>query len=556
MEKNNLDWPADFGVSPAILHDIYLSNVVCYQRIPQEYLERCNHRFSNVSKSYQADNFAGFAIFSLTIDHVPVTIFAFQGTTSMQDWDTNLKFWPRLTDSGLMHSGFDVRADNFPLEYAVELMAKDPHLKVIFTGHSQGGAVSAILTTKLLLYCSATGNGQFHSRVLCITIGAPLFGTAAWARMIESSQLKNRFLHFVDECDPVPRILSMVYNRLQTLLATDRSTTATGNKSLWDMLSSIYCLVASKETGAVSELTSTVIEKIMNMFRVQIREALRVVEYKAAGTFVLVKNSEEFFSVPSSQIQDLLGLYDENLSLTFGISHKLENYHSKFFRLFEPKYPFDAGELRAFPNLNPSVTGVSFKIFRDRQVGCIQVHGENLSLVMEIRVPGFQSVNSSIFYSIKPGNRSQHQISFESKLLQQEEGDRLQSVQVECKTPFMREPLRFNAVPVKYPRHKEQHFVSNKTPGALVEHASILILLMAPSCRGLKSTQVLVNTLSEFTKALPIEALYMFLVEKEKSFADLCSSEIDRSQRTDSKSNFYSWPGNPEEKHRCLGKKC
>ena len=82
--------------------------------------------------------------------------------------------------------------------------------QLVLCGHSSGGAVAAIVTTKILLgFQWKQGPNVAGVGPLCVTFGAPLFGDEAARKLLSGQQVAETFYHFVSEGDPVASLLSL-----------------------------------------------------------------------------------------------------------------------------------------------------------------------------------------------------------------------------------------------------------------------------------------------------------------------------------------------------------
>ncbi|KAJ4460402.1 hypothetical protein PAPYR_3432 [Paratrimastix pyriformis] len=100
---------------------------------------------------------------------------------------------------GSFHSGFYSVADQFDKKDILELL---PVCRVIFTGHSLGGAVAAIAAVLMLAHPSFPRDCV--SRFGCITFGAPAFGDQSVATWVREHHFEHVFQRFYHPSDPVP----------------------------------------------------------------------------------------------------------------------------------------------------------------------------------------------------------------------------------------------------------------------------------------------------------------------------------------------------------------
>ena len=123
-------------------------------------------------------------------------VVAFRGTepTKIHDIAADLKTWPRRsnTKQGLVHSGFADALDRIwpELEMYIDNTVESKGIrKVVFTGHSLGGALAVV----------AAARSQYVGQVY--TYGQPRVGNKKYAKNV-----KSKVYRFVLENDVVPRV--------------------------------------------------------------------------------------------------------------------------------------------------------------------------------------------------------------------------------------------------------------------------------------------------------------------------------------------------------------
>ncbi|GJP41696.1 hypothetical protein CLOM_g1345 [Closterium sp. NIES-68] len=142
-----------------------------------------------------------------THGHVVV---ACRGTADVWDVMQDLKIFPRGirgVRSGTAHMGFAERAESVCVEPLLRLLA-DGH-RLVFTGHSLGGAVSALLALRLLEAAESRGLCTHKGQVQCVTFGAPLFASPSLAEVI-NDKYRDVYSHVVSKNDVVPRLVPLL----------------------------------------------------------------------------------------------------------------------------------------------------------------------------------------------------------------------------------------------------------------------------------------------------------------------------------------------------------
>lgn len=155
----------------------------------------------------------------------PTSIFAFPGSWSAEDWiaGDGACFGETEVDSSLFPSlrsiGNDVAARvnmaflrSFQRLLATSRLQSEVHRaivekkRIVFTGHSSGGAIAVLATIWLLEQCFKFGNSS-KVTPFCVTFGSPLVGDDVFNHALKRENWSNCFLHFVMTLDIVPRIL-------------------------------------------------------------------------------------------------------------------------------------------------------------------------------------------------------------------------------------------------------------------------------------------------------------------------------------------------------------
>lgn len=138
---------------------------------------------------------------------------ALQGTKTGRDLFTDLNFWfssvwdeddAQSAHQLSAHRGFLDRSRHIPAE-ALFAWAQQQGRRLIFSGHSLGGAVAVLCTLRLL---RALGDHTGGASIRCITFGMPAIGNAALADHVSLRGWHHCFSSFVLPEDMVPRLMS------------------------------------------------------------------------------------------------------------------------------------------------------------------------------------------------------------------------------------------------------------------------------------------------------------------------------------------------------------
>ncbi|KAJ2793672.1 hypothetical protein H4R20_006473, partial [Coemansia guatemalensis] len=139
-------------------------------------------------------------------DYTRIIIVAFRGTANAEDWiqDSEFSFdpWPSHIPGAMVHHGFlnAYQSVSDKVKRSIsQLAAKYPLYKIVFTGHSLGGAQSAICAVDVLRQ-----KPELKSRSHLYTYGMPRIGNEAWADGVD--KLGIPIYRVVYENDLVPHI--------------------------------------------------------------------------------------------------------------------------------------------------------------------------------------------------------------------------------------------------------------------------------------------------------------------------------------------------------------
>ena len=135
----------------------------------------CNHQTSSDSKTKRL-------------------IVAFRGTENMKDVFADLKAWGTINDhQGRFHFGFYKRAELIETEFFLNKLIKEDY-EIVFTGHSLGAAIAALVAVKVLLGHGMTK--ELAKKVLFIGFGCPLVADNEFKAFLKSRPEYEKRFHF------------------------------------------------------------------------------------------------------------------------------------------------------------------------------------------------------------------------------------------------------------------------------------------------------------------------------------------------------------------------
>ncbi|KAL9646849.1 hypothetical protein ABK040_013709 [Willaertia magna] len=227
---------------------------ISYEKDPKQVLNtkyyNYNHNIKSLCSSITADLDRNatletrYVIADCSDEKTKRLIVAIRGSYSKADVLTDVKLIPALNDYGygIFHSGFLGRAKFIPIDYFFDKINEGYH--IVFTGHSMGGAVAAILATRLLESCEVKAIKK--ASVQFIGFGVPLLADEKFLKRVKDNQQTNNYHFYVNEEDGVPRSISMVSEIIRLSSDTDLIDQVT--KFLATVVTCISNFVGQKET--------------------------------------------------------------------------------------------------------------------------------------------------------------------------------------------------------------------------------------------------------------------------------------------------------------------
>lgn len=190
------------GGAVQVLNRSYDLNTSQYELI---YHRSRDHAYSMASPaSTQSDPKQNFVMVRSSNGYI---IVACRGTFSLSDIVQDVKVAKvpvPFTRKGRAHIGFLERAMCLPIEVFLNLLRAGE--KLVFTGHSLGGAVTSLVTIRVLEALAAVPGHQklVSDRVKCITFGTAPFANLELADYV-NSRYRQYFHNLVSKHDVVPR---------------------------------------------------------------------------------------------------------------------------------------------------------------------------------------------------------------------------------------------------------------------------------------------------------------------------------------------------------------
>ncbi|CAM6013759.1 unnamed protein product [Sphagnum balticum] len=186
---------------------------------------QCDHPIVRFEKVHMSLELLGQQKFLVAYAEDAIFI-AFRGTETLDDLAADLKMVNHPKFGGAFHAGFFKRADVFmgsdqnPMKGLLSL-----NKRIIFCGHSLGGAVAHMVLLRYLLEnnwnLDEKSQGQYSNSLISVAFGAPHICDEKAALNINAKKtLIWRFKNFVNQSDPVPCLLYSVANTLAKFKAS------------------------------------------------------------------------------------------------------------------------------------------------------------------------------------------------------------------------------------------------------------------------------------------------------------------------------------------------
>jgi Ran GTPase-activating protein (RanGAP) involved in mRNA processing and transport len=149
-----------------------------------------------------------------------------KGSSNEQDWGKDLREFKTVSNPfpGKIHSGFYQQALTKTWSHINNFLSSGEestrqNRRVVFCGHSNGGAVAAIQC--LLFLLDADVLPKFKEQVICVSFGTPLFCDGIVSKEIRTRKLNSKFHFFAIRGDPVPLVGVLFLNRQDNQKTSD-----------------------------------------------------------------------------------------------------------------------------------------------------------------------------------------------------------------------------------------------------------------------------------------------------------------------------------------------
>jgi len=184
--------------------------------VAQVMAELCDYSYRVPANARTEFNRMGFSsetivvssMIGYVLDLDDTAVVVLRGTDDSPDWISNLSFLPNRADHGTIHKGFDDGYNDLKPQVE-QLLDRCNARRVWITGHSLGGALAVVSAYELL-------KDDRYEIAGVLTFGQPMVVDSG-VRSYMKPRLDRRFVHFVNESDPVARIMTP-YKHFGTLI--------------------------------------------------------------------------------------------------------------------------------------------------------------------------------------------------------------------------------------------------------------------------------------------------------------------------------------------------
>lgn len=253
-------------------------------------------------------------------------IVAIRGSHTREDYLLDLKLNGKMNDlQGSFHSGMFQRSQKMLIDFFIDKIMKENYT-IVFTGHSLGAALAALVTVRVLYDPRIQHNDQnYHERILCIGFGAPAFADEEFKQYAERNYKKN-FYFYVNSEDIVISLLTDVSNILY-------SQTLDGESIGWAISFLRFISDASNATDVSMQLNSINLLNLTFKLTKGIARSF-VPSYKHFGQIIRLENNSLMKNIEANQTTILNNLQkyinDPNKLYKRIQNHYIANYRREF----------------------------------------------------------------------------------------------------------------------------------------------------------------------------------------------------------------------------------
>eukprot|EP01114_Cavostelium_apophysatum_P012844 TRINITY_DN2973_c0_g1_i2.p1 TRINITY_DN2973_c0_g1~~TRINITY_DN2973_c0_g1_i2.p1 ORF type:complete len:1229 (-),score=174.40 TRINITY_DN2973_c0_g1_i2:86-3772(-) len=481
-----------------------------------------NIRFSNVS-SNNCNHFYAIAeaVNPYTVNgeaiEEKVIYVAFRGTSDLKDIMTDASAFTHTNWRGKFHSGFYSRARMIPLVYYVDKLFSG--YKVVFTGHSIGGAVASVVAARLFLQLHQLGSDL--SNVYCVTFGQPPIGDEDLANLL--SEMKNpqtqktvasHFCSYIHPSDPVPKLLQLS----ETIRAELEENLPDSFRNQIHEFSKYLGMILQRclEIVIPVAIVPTVLNALKSLAAI-VGDWLSkhmLVKFAPFGEYRLYhKTIDQIASWKKvsdpAELGKLLQFSVQNLNANNFSYHSIEQYAHSYFEIWNIKFDSRAFPLVSLQQHRPVLKKCAIK--KTDTWLSIRLTGENLSFANKITVSGVVSQ-----LAIQEGYASLNDLVFETKSTDVSFSP-TKAIGITIWDHFgdgqYEVPLEYETVPLTANQIK----MGRLKPMEVLDKAYLFALLFVSDESASSHMMAVKNDLLELFNLLPLETIYLALAEETNS---------------------------------------
>ena len=203
-----------------ILLKSYIASNIVYQKDPKKHLQEIDwlksvdHQIEEICFSQKNENNLKYFNHLNEISYLIIKdiskkklFIGFRGTQNISDLLVDAKLHSTISNvNGRFHSGFYNRAQNVPTKYFEQKLFKEGY-ELIFTGHSLGAAIAAMITIDILYKLDMTS--EYAKKILFIGYGSPSVADIYFKDDV-NLRYKDNFIFIKNQNDIVVEILEYI----------------------------------------------------------------------------------------------------------------------------------------------------------------------------------------------------------------------------------------------------------------------------------------------------------------------------------------------------------